>query len=109
MRMGSQIDRHPVGKERHVGPVIRIEAAQKILIGLPCAAGMFHRNEAGNQAKNLSRSALRLQHIFLVGNELLRGGGDRSIGQTEISGTSNSGTSGSWARAVASVRIKRVR
>ena len=81
MRMRSQIDRHPVGEERDIGPVIGIKPAQEILIGLSCAAGMFHGNEAGNQAKNLCRSALRLKHIFFVWNELLRRRGDRSIGQ----------------------------
>jgi hypothetical protein len=57
--------------------VIRVESAQEILIGLTRPAGMFHRNEAGDQTEYLRGTALRLQQIFFVGNELLGRGRDR--------------------------------
>ena len=47
------------------------------MIGRPCPAGMLDREHAGNEAKNLSRSALRLQHNFLVRDELLGRGRNR--------------------------------
>ena len=40
---------------------------------------MFDGNKAGNQAQDMSRSALRLQKNFFVRNELLGRGRDRAI------------------------------
>lgn len=69
--MAAQIDRHVVHKERHVGPVVGIEAAKKILVRLAGPAGMLDGNEAGDQPQDLGRPALRLEQDFLVRDELL--------------------------------------
>ncbi len=51
--------------------MIRIEAAQKILIGLPRPTGMLDRDHAGDETQHLSRTALRLKKNFFVRDELL--------------------------------------
>jgi len=80
MRMGTQVDRHSVGKKCDIRAVIRIEPAQKILVGLAGAAGMFDGNKSRDEAEHLGRAPLRLEEIFLVGDELLRRGRHRTVG-----------------------------
>jgi len=57
--------------------MICIEASQEILVGLPCAARMFHGDESGNQTQNLRGATLRLEKNFFVRDELLGRGRDR--------------------------------
>lgn len=61
MRMRAQVNRHAVGKKRDIGAVIRVEPAQKILIGLACAAGVLDCDEPWNQTQHLRRTPLRLK------------------------------------------------
>ncbi len=77
--MRTEIDRHAVRKERHVGAVIGIKAPEEILIGLPGPAGVLHRDEPGNQPQDLGGAPLGLKKIFFVGNELLRRGRDGTV------------------------------
>lgn len=60
--------------------MIGIEAAQKVLVGLPGTARVLDSHKSRNQPQNLSRSALRLKEIFFIWNELLRGRGVWAIG-----------------------------
>jgi hypothetical protein len=73
MRMGSQIDRHPIQEEADIRPMVCVEASEEVLIGLPGAAGMFNGHKAWDQAKHLRGASLGLQDNFFVGDELLRG------------------------------------
>ena len=90
MAVGTQIDRHAVGEEGDVRPMIGIEAAQKVLVRFPRSAGMFDREKSWNQSQHLSRAALRLKQIFFIGNELLRRGrhwalpDDRDLGNLQL-------------------------
>jgi len=80
MRMRSEIDRHPVRKERDVGSVIRIEAAQEVLVRLAGSTRVLDGNESRDEPQDLSRTALRLKEIFFVRNELLRRCRDGTVG-----------------------------
>jgi hypothetical protein len=70
----------PSEKKRDIGAVIRIEPAQEILVGLAGAAGMFDGNQSRDEAEHLGRAPLRLEEIFLVGDELLRRSRHRTVG-----------------------------
>ena len=72
MRVGSQVDRHPIEEETDVRPMVCVEASEKVLIGFSGSAGMFNGHKAWNQAKHLGWAALRLQDNLFVGDELLR-------------------------------------
>ena len=80
VRMGAKIDRHAIGEERDIGAVIRIEAAEEVLIRLAGSARVLHRDEPGDQTQNLGRPSLGLEQVFLVRDELLRRRRHRSLG-----------------------------
>ena len=53
MGMGAHVDRHVVDPDRHVGAVVEIIAAQKILVGFALAAVLGH-DQAGNRFEDFS-------------------------------------------------------
>ena len=54
VRMGAHVDRHVVDRDRQVGAVIEIIAAQEILVGFALAAVLRH-DQAGHGLQNFSR------------------------------------------------------
>src|SRR5262249_22507850 len=69
--VGAKVNRHAVGKEGHVRPVVGIEPSNKVLVGLACTTKMLDCYEPGNKPKHLGWATLRLEKIFLVRDELL--------------------------------------
>ena len=53
MRVRRQVERHVVEKHREVRAMIQVEAAQKILVGLP-PAGVLRDDDAGNGFENFA-------------------------------------------------------
>ncbi|MBH0201784.1 MAG: hypothetical protein HP496_05660 [Nitrospira sp.] len=72
MRIGSQVDRHPIKEETDVRPMVCVEASKKVLIGFPRSARMLNGHKAWDQPKDLRRTSLRLQDNLFVRDELLR-------------------------------------
>jgi hypothetical protein len=51
--------------------MIGVETTQEILVSLSRPAGVFDRDESGNQSQYLSRPSLRLKQILFVRDKLL--------------------------------------
>ena len=70
MGMGAHIDRHVVDPDRHVGAVIEIVAAQKILVGFALAAVLGH-DQAGHRFQYFPRTRHRTRVEFFAGHRHL--------------------------------------
>ena len=70
MGMGAHIDRHVVDPDRHVGAVIEIIAAQKILVGFALAAVLRH-DQAGHRLQYFPRARHRTRVEFFAGHRHL--------------------------------------
>src|SRR5262249_33608552 len=53
VRVRGEVERHVVEEDREVGPVIEVEAAQEVLVGLPTAS-MLRDDDAGNGLEELT-------------------------------------------------------
>jgi hypothetical protein len=74
--VAAQVDRQSVDEEGDVGAVVGVEAAEKVLLGLP-AALVLADDEPGDEAQDVGRPAMRTQLEVAPGNEDLRRRGDR--------------------------------
>ncbi len=68
----AQIDRDTVDMSREVRAVVEIESAQEVLVGLT-AAGVLHRQHAGDSLEQLGRPEHRSDQQIRAGNRALAG------------------------------------
>ena len=76
VRVAAEVHRQAVDEERDVGPVIGVEAAQEILLGL-AAPLMLADEEPGHDPQDIGGTALRAQLEVSPRDEQLGRGGDR--------------------------------
>ncbi len=70
MRMGAQIHRHALNRNREIRPVIEVEATQKVLVGF-AAARMLRDHHTGNHFEQFSAAQKWSQIELLVADGAL--------------------------------------
>ena len=73
MAMGWHVDGHAVYLDRKIGTVVKVEAAQEILIGLTFS-GMLGDDQAGHDLQRLADTCER-HCVYLLSGEAYRAGG----------------------------------
>ena len=84
VRVRHHVDRHAVDRQREVGAVVGVEAAQEVLVRL-AAARVLHHHQPGRDAQDVLHAADRPQLEVAVPDRERRRGADRRCAFTTVS------------------------